>query len=170
MIFVYHMRWIICKNQFLIALILLSVKFYSYRTSFCKLIVDLWTFKRLYRQYNYLSMHNNYRYSDINKVIRNIVIHQSNYENSDWLREFSQYTQACEVDGITQYLQQILGYYVEFKVFLVLCPSSVKCSQTFVNSERSVFLGRLFPKKCIIKQLLKFSHNMLDRKMFGSRS
>ena len=147
MIFVYHMRWIICKNQFLIALILLSVKFYSYRTSFCKLIVDLWTFKRLYRQYNYLSIHNNYRYSDINKVIRNIVIHQSNYENSDWLREFSQYTQACEVDGITQYLQQILGYYVEFKVFLVSMPLVREVFSNFCKLREKCLSRQIVSKK-----------------------
>ena len=147
MIFVYHMRWVICKNQFLIALILLSVEFYSYRTSFCKLIVDLWTFKRLYRQYNYLSIHNNYRYSDINKVIRNIVIHQSNYENSDWLREFSQYTQACEVDGITQYLQQILGYYVEFKVFLVSMPLVREVFSNFCKLREKCLSRQIVSKK-----------------------
>ena len=29
---------------------------------------------------------------------------------------------ACEVDIMTQYLQQIMGYYVEFKVYLVSKP------------------------------------------------
>ena len=153
MIFVYHMRWVICKNQFLIALILLSVKFYSYRTSFCKLIVDLWTFKRLYRQYNYLSIHNNYRYSDINKVIRNIVIHQSNYENSDWLREFSHYTQACEVDGITQYLQQILGYYVEFKVFLVSMPLVREIFSNFCKLREKCLSWQIVSKKMYTKTI-----------------
>ena len=153
MIFVYHMRWIICKIQFLIALILLSVKLYSYRTSFCKLIVDLWTFKRLSRQYNYLSIHNNYGYSDINKVIRNIVIHQSNYENSDWLREFSHYTYACEVDGITQYLQQILGYYVEFKVFLVSMPLVREMFSNFCKLREKCLSQQIVSKKMYTKTI-----------------
>ena len=39
---------------------------------------------------------------------------------TDWSRVYSQYTMACEVDMITQCLQQILGYYFKFKV----CPMS----------------------------------------------
>ena len=44
-------------------------------------------------------------------------------------RVFSQYTIACEVDMITEYLQQqLLGYHVQFKSlpsFQALCSCSV---------------------------------------------
>ena len=40
----------------------------------------------------------------------------------DWSRAHSQHTIACEADMNTQYLQQILGYHVKFKVCLVSKP------------------------------------------------
>ena len=42
------------------------------------------------------------------KVITNIIIHQTHYEKSDWSRAFNQFTIACELDMIMQYLLQIL--------------------------------------------------------------
>ena len=51
-----------------------------------------------------------------------VVIHKTYYKNSDLSRAFSQYIMVCEVDMITQYLQKILGYHVEFKVCLVSKP------------------------------------------------
>ena len=32
--------------------------------------------------------------------LRNITIHQTHYEKSDWLRAFNQFTIACELDMI----------------------------------------------------------------------
>ena len=43
---VYHLRWIIYKNQFLVVLILLSIEIHSYRTSFCKVIVNIVEIKK----------------------------------------------------------------------------------------------------------------------------
>ena len=51
-----------------------------------------------------------------------VVIHKTYYKNSDLSRAFSQCIMVCEVDMITQYLQKILGYHVEFKVCLVSKP------------------------------------------------
>ena len=48
-----------------------------------------------------------------------------NSETQTWARAYCQYTIiAFEVNMITQYLQQILGYHVEFKVCLVSKPPS----------------------------------------------
>ena len=55
-------------------------------------------------------------------MLTDIIIHKTYYEISDWLRPSSQYTRACEVDMINQYLLLILGYYVVFKVLLVSKP------------------------------------------------
>ena len=63
-----------------------------------------------------------------------VVIHKTYYKNSDLSRAFSQCIMVCEVDIITQYLQKILGYHVEFKVCLV------SKLQTFANSERYLLM------------------------------
>ena len=55
-------------------------------------------------------------------IIIIIYVRPMMYENSDWSKAYSQYTMVCEVDKITQYLLQIIGYHVEFKVCLVSNP------------------------------------------------
>ena len=64
------------------------------------------------------------------KLLFTIIKHQT--------RAFSQLQQRMKLTRKPgQYQQQILGYRLEFKVYLVTNPpSSVKCSQTFANSER----------------------------------
>ena len=42
------------------------------------------------------------------QLILIIIIHQTHYEKSDWSRAFNQFTIACELDMIMQYLLQIL--------------------------------------------------------------
>ena len=73
------------------------------------------------------------------------IIHKNYFEIYDCLRAFSQYTVACELDMITQYLQQILGYHVEFKVRLVSKPLVRVVLSNFLNysdfaSDRSLRL------------------------------
>ena len=38
--------------------------------------------------------------SGLNYRLINIIIHQTHYEKSDWLRAFNQFTIACELDMI----------------------------------------------------------------------
>ena len=54
----------------------------------------------------------------------------------DWSRAYSQYNIACEVDTITQHLQQILGVTIEF-VCLVSKPLVHVMFQNFANSVSS---------------------------------
>ena len=74
------------------------------------------------------------------KHITVIIIHNTNYEKSDWSKAHSQHTLASEADMKTQYLQQIVGSHVKFKICLVSKPWSMHCSQTFANSERCLLL------------------------------
>ena len=74
------------------------------------------------------------------KHITVIIIHNTNYEKSDWSKAHSQHTIACEADMKTQYLQQIVGSHVKFKICLVSKPWSMHYSQTFANSERCLLL------------------------------
>ena len=65
-------------------------------------------------------------------VIRLIIIHQTHYEKSDWLRAFNQFTIACEL-GI---------YHVKFNVCLVTKPLRVFCSETKWLNASLLFLRR----------------------------
>ena len=65
------------------------------------------------------------------KHITVIIIHNTNYEKSDWSKAHIQHTLASEADMKTQYLQQIVGSHVEFKICLVFKPWSMHCSQNF---------------------------------------
>ena len=49
-------------------------------------------------------------------VIKDIIIHQTHYEKSDWSRAFNQFTIACELDIINA-ISAV--YHVKFKVCLV---------------------------------------------------
>ena len=41
-------------------------------------------------------------------MLKTIIVRQTHYEESDWSRAFNQFTIACELDMITEYLLQIL--------------------------------------------------------------
>ena len=56
------------------------------------------------------------------RYIITVIIHKTYYKNSDWARAYSQETMAGEVNMVSQYLQQILGYHVEFKVYSISKP------------------------------------------------
>ena len=83
-----------------------------------------------------------------------VVIHKTYYKNSDLSRAFSQCIMVCEVDIITQYLQKILGYHVEFKVCLV------SKLQTFANSERYLLMQTVL--KMYDKTSIDFGFGMIS--------
>ena len=79
-----------------------------------------------------------------------------------WLiGSYSQYVIACEVDIITQYLQQILGYHVEFKV------SHFKPLVSAVFIQGGVFFCRLFKKYIINNYWIWFLHDIMNHYTFG---
>ena len=59
-------------------------------------------------------------------VLIKIIIHQTHYEKSDWLRAFNQFTIACELDMINAIsAADIAFYHVEFNVRPVTKPLGV---------------------------------------------
>ena len=85
------------------------------------------------------------------QLLRAIIIHQTHYEKPDWSRAFNQFTIACELDMIMQYLLQI--FHLSCQVQRLpgyQAPWSVHLRNKMAERLMNVYCF----KKCIIKQLL----------------
>ena len=74
-------------------------------------------------------------------VIRLIIIHQTHYEKSDWLRAFNQFTIACELDIINAISDADIAFIMSSSTSAWLL-SPWECSADELC------------EKCLIKQLL----------------
>ena len=71
---------------------------------------------------------------------------------------------------ITQYLQQILGYHVEFKVCLVSKLLAREVLSNFCKLSKKIDWQIVSKNVSYNNYLITFSHNIKNGKMFGSRS
>ena len=88
------------------------------------------------------------------QLIKDIIIHQTQSEKSDWSRAFNQFTIACELDMINVLSAADITIMMSSSTSAWLL-SPLECSPQKQNGERfaSVSLDELC-EKCIIKQLL----------------
>ena len=83
--------------------------------------------------------------------IKDIIIHQTHCEKSDWLRAFNQFTIACELDMINAISAADITFTMSSSTSAWLL-SPLECSPQKQNGWMSSFAYCL--KKCTIKQLL----------------
>ena len=85
-------------------------------------------------------------YLDISRQTFDIIIHQTRYEKSDWLRAFDQFTIACELD--------MINAISAVNVCLVTKPLEVFFLRNKIAERFASFSEDELCEKCIIKQLL----------------
>ena len=63
----------------------------------------------------------------LHRLIKNIIIHQTHYEKSDWSRAFNQFTIACELDMINAISAADIAFITSSSTSAWL-PSPLECS------------------------------------------
>ena len=81
---------------------------------------------------------------------KKIKKYQQTKEKNYTLTTISTEQKACEVDMMTQYLQQILGYYVESKVYLVSKPL---VREMFSNLGKLIIIKKYLPRQIVSKNI-----------------
>ena len=90
-------------------------------------------------------MHFFWRLPNQIKHITVIIIHNTNYEKSDWSKAHSQHTIACEADMKTQYLQQIyIGLSCQVQSLPSFQAPDLCIVLKLLQTQRGVFCCRLF--------------------------
>ena len=92
----------------------------------------------------------------VNEKVRHIIIHQTQYEKSDWSRAFNQFTIACELDMINVISAADITFIMSGSTSAwLLSPFVCSPQKQKLMAERfaSVSEDELC-EKCMIKQLL----------------
>ena len=85
-------------------------------------------------------------------LIKDIIIHQTHYEKSDWSRAFNQFTIVCELDMIN----------VKLNVCLVTKPLGAFSSQTKWLNASLLFLEDELCEKMYNKTIIEFGFLMIS--------
>ena len=96
------------------------------------------------------------------KQVRQFIIHQTPYENSDWPRAFNQFTTACELDMINAISAADIAFIMSSSTSAWLV-SSLKCSPQEQNgwTLRFCFWGWIMWKMCN-KTIIEFGFRMIS--------